>query len=69
MSLGYAIYPDKSTREIIDQNPKLRGFKIRGVRPVEDVLFVDDPQLKLAAFSSVKPGGKIRLELPNVDNA
>lgn len=64
MSLGYAIYPDKSTREIIDQNPKLRGFKLNGVRPAEYVLYVDDPLLKLSAMSSVKPGGKVRIEVP-----
>lgn len=64
MSLGYAIYPDGSRREIIDQNPKLRGFKLNGVRPVEYVLFADDHQLKLAAISSVKPGGKVRVEVP-----
>jgi len=64
MSLGYAVYPDGSRREIIDQNPKLRGFKLNGARPVEYVLFTDDHLLRVSAMFSVKPGGKVRVEVP-----
>lgn len=53
--VGYAYYPDKSRRDIVHPNHKLRGFKVNGVRPVAVVLSIDDPDYWEAARRVVCP--------------